>query len=223
MTRAGQARPGGSPLSSDDHAVNAVAFSPDGRWIAAGGDTQAGVWDLASRSLTATLPHPQKVASLTWDGSKELITGGGDGVVRAWALPSPVLLTGSPVSTVALSRLTGLLAAGGNQLQLWDPRTRQLLAARPAPGTGQQVSAVAFAPDSPLLAAGYSNGTFRLWDADRPPGARGQGGPRVHAEPGRVDRVQPGRQGAGHRRGRRHAAAVGRVRPGAAPAARDLA
>jgi WD40 repeat protein/transcriptional regulator with XRE-family HTH domain len=167
VTRAGQARPGGSPLSSDDHAVNAVAFSPDGRWIAAGGDTQAGVWDLASRTLTATLPHPQKVTSLTWDGRKELITGGGDGVVRAWALPSPVLLTGSPVSTVALSRKTGLLAAGGNQLQLWDPRTRQLLAARPAPGTGRQVSAVAFAPGSPLLAAGYGNGTFRLWDADR--------------------------------------------------------
>jgi WD40 repeat protein len=166
VTRAGQARPGGSPLSSGDHAVNAVAFSPDGRWIAAGGDSQAGVWDLASRSLTATLPHPQKVASLTWDGSKELITGGGDGVVRAWALPSPVLLTGSPVSTVALSRLTGLLASGGAQLQLWDPRSRRLLAARPAPGTGQQVSAVAFAPDSPLLAAGYSNGTFRLWHAD---------------------------------------------------------
>ena len=167
VTRAGQARPGGTPLSSDDHAVNAVAFSPDRRSLAAGGDNQAGVWDLATRKLTATLPHPQKVTSLAWDGGKQLITGGGDGVVRAWALPSPVLLTGSPVSTLALSRLTGLLAAGGNQLQLWDPRTRQLLAARPAPGTGRQVSAVAFAPDSPLLAAGYGNGTFRLWRTDR--------------------------------------------------------
>jgi len=167
VTRAGQVRPGSTPLFSDDHAVNAVAFSPDERWMAAGGDSQAGVWDLASRSLTATLPHPQKVASLTWDGSKQLITGGGDGVVRAWALPSPVLLTGSPVSAIAISRKTGLLAAGGNQLQLWDPRTRELLAARPAPGTGRQVSAVAFAPGSPLLAAGYGNGMFRLWDADR--------------------------------------------------------
>ena len=167
VTRDGQARPGGAPLSSGDRSVNAVAFSPDGRWIAAGGDSQAGVWDLASRSLTATLPHPQKVTSLAWDGGKELISGGGDGVVRAWALPSPVLLTGSPVSTVALSRKTGLLAAGGNELQLWDPRTRQLLATRPAPGTGRQVSSVAFAPDSPLLAAGYGNGTFRLFDADR--------------------------------------------------------
>jgi WD40 repeat protein/transcriptional regulator with XRE-family HTH domain len=167
VTRDGQARPGGAPLSTGDRSVNAVAFSPDGRSIAAGGDSQAGVWDLASRSLTATLPHPQKVTSLAWDGGKELITGGGDGVVRAWALPSPVLLTGSPVSSVALSRTTGLLAAGGNELQLWDPRTRRLLATRPAPGTGRQVSAVAFAPDSPLLAAGYGNGTFRLFDAGR--------------------------------------------------------
>ncbi|HEV8219581.1 MAG TPA: helix-turn-helix domain-containing protein [Streptosporangiaceae bacterium] len=167
VTRTGQARPAAPPMGGDDGAVNAVAFSPDGRSVAAGGDTQAAVWNLVSRSLTATLPHPQKVASLTWDGGKELITGGGDGVVRAWALPSPVLLTGSPVSMVALSRQTGLLAAGGNQLQLWDPRTRLLLAARPAPGTGRQVSAVAFAPDSPLLAAGYGNGTFRLFDANR--------------------------------------------------------
>jgi len=167
VTRSGQTRPTGPPMGGDDRAVNAVAFSPNGRSVAAGGDRQAAVWNLASRSLTATLPHPQKVTSLAWDGSKQLITGGGDGLVRAWALPSPVLLTGSQVNTVALSPETGLLAAGGNQLQLWDPRTRQLLAAQPAPGTGRQVSAVAFAPHSPLLAAGYSNGTFRLWDARR--------------------------------------------------------
>jgi WD40 repeat protein len=166
VSKAGQARPGGAPMSSGDRAVNAVAFSPDGRWIAAGGDSQAGVWNLASRDLTATLPHPQKVTSMTWDGRKQLITGGGDGVVRAWSLPSPVLLTGSPVSTVALSKHTGLLASGGSELQLWNPRTRTLLASRPAPGTGRQVSAVAFAPNSSLLAAGYGNGMFRIYNAN---------------------------------------------------------
>ena len=61
------AGPGG-PLTGATDWVNAVAFSPDGRSLAAGSsDGRVLVWDLDTRALTAELPQPQPVTSLAWD------------------------------------------------------------------------------------------------------------------------------------------------------------
>ncbi|MHB1874389.1 MAG: nSTAND1 domain-containing NTPase [Streptosporangiaceae bacterium] len=148
--------------------VNAVAFSPDGTEVAAAtSDASVLVWSLASQALAASLPHPQPVTSLAWDGAGRLAAGDGTGYVSVWTLPSPVLLTGSPAYDAVFSPGGGLLAVTtATGLQLWDARTRRLLAGRPT-RPPMFANAVAFAPGGRYLAATYSNSEFRLWSADR--------------------------------------------------------
>ena len=63
-------------LTGDTDWVNTVSFSPDGRSLAAGSsDNQVLVWNLATRAVTATLPQPQPVTTLAWDGPGHLVAG----------------------------------------------------------------------------------------------------------------------------------------------------
>jgi WD40 repeat protein/transcriptional regulator with XRE-family HTH domain len=157
---AGRAAPAGTLTGATDW-VNAVSFSPDGTSLAAGTSGDAAVvWNVASRAVTAVLPHPQPVTSLAWDGGTRLITGNADGVVRTWTLPSPTLLAGGPVDGVAFGP-HGELAVAAQNLQLWNAATRTLVAATP-PVAGP-VSTVAVAPDGREVAAAYGDGTIRLW------------------------------------------------------------
>ncbi|MGE5132603.1 MAG: hypothetical protein ACM32E_06790, partial [Gemmatimonadota bacterium] len=162
---AGRATPAGTLTGATDW-VNAVAFSPDGTKLAAGtsGDS-AVVWDVASRAVTAVLPHPQPVTSVAWDGPARLVTGNADGAVRSWPLPSPILLAGSPVNSVAFGP-RGELVVGAANLELWDAATRTLVAATPAV-TGAVAGAVAVAPGGRAAAAAYGDGTVRLWQVGR--------------------------------------------------------
>jgi len=157
-----KAAPEGTLTGATDW-VNAVAFSPNGQTVAAGSSQNSVlVWNLASRSLTAQLPQADPVTSLAWDGAGRLAAGDADGTVSFWSLPSPILLAGAPVNSVAFSSDDGMLAVGSQNLQLWDPASHSLLASLPAPAA-TFVNAVAVAPGGRLVAAGYGNGTFQLW------------------------------------------------------------
>jgi len=163
LRRPGRPQPAGPPLTGATDWVNAVAFSPDGASLAAGSsDGDVRVWQVDGWRLTASLPHPQPVTSLAWDGAGVLISGDADGTVRAWTVPAPVLFTGSPVDSIAYGSGGRLLATGGQGLELWDAARRTLLAASPVPGTS--VNPVAFAPHAPILAAGYASGMVQLWN-----------------------------------------------------------
>jgi WD40 repeat protein len=156
------------PLTGATSWVNTVAFSPDGTSVAAGSsDDDVLVWNLATRALTATLPHPQPVTSLAWAGDGHLISGDADGLARIWTLPSPVLLAGGAVNSVAFSPDGGMLAVGAADLELWNPVTRQRLAAGqvpvPGPAASRFVNAVAFARGGRLVATGYGDGLMQLW------------------------------------------------------------
>jgi WD40 repeat protein len=174
-----------APLTGATDWVNTLSFSPDGRSLAAGSsDDRVLVWNLATGAratgaqatsaqatgapatpaLAATLPQPQPVTSLAWDGGGRLVAGDADGLVRLWKLPTPVLLAGGAVNSVVYGDHGRLLAAGGPSLQLWDPVTRTLLAAARVPGpAGVAVNAVAFLAGGSTLAAGYSDGDLQLW------------------------------------------------------------
>jgi len=160
----GKATPDGT-LTGAVNWVNAVAFSPDGTAVAAGtADASVLVWNVATRSLTATLPHPQPVTSLAWDGTGQLAAGDADGTVSLWALPTPVLLTGNAPSGVAYSPDGKTLAAGGLNVQLWDAARRTLLATRPLPA-GTITNAITYSPGGNLIAIARSDGTAALLDA----------------------------------------------------------
>ncbi len=145
--------------------VNAVAFSPDGTAVAAGtADASVLVWNLATRSLTATLPHPQPLTSLAWDGNGRLAAGDADGTVSIWTVPTPILLTDDATTSVAYSPDGRTIAVGGQNVELWDATRRALIAARPLP-SGVVVNSIAYSADGDLLAIARSDGTTALMNA----------------------------------------------------------
>jgi WD40 repeat protein len=161
----GRAVPDGT-LTGAVNWVNTLAFSPDGRSLAAGtSGAKVLIWSLATRQVTAKLPHPQPVTSVTWDGPDRIAAAGADGTVSLWALPSAVLAIGSAPTQLAYAPGGGTLAVGGDgSVQLWDTASHTLLASRPLPAT-TYANATMFRPakaGGALLAVAVSNGMIEL-------------------------------------------------------------
>ncbi|MFE9183247.1 NACHT and WD repeat domain-containing protein [Micromonospora haikouensis] len=154
--------------------VNAVAFHPDSNLLAVGSsDPAVGVQihDLASRRVTATLPHPAPVTAVQFspDGSA-VVTGSNDGTARLWPLPGPVLATPGVVSATRFSPDGRILAVGSTSTQLWDVEDPD----RPTP-LGPALTnpdgfsgALAFTPDNQTLAVSARSGRVQMWDVSEP-------------------------------------------------------
>ena len=75
-------------LSENQFDVSSVAFSPDDRLIAGGGDGNIRLWDVTTGKLVRTLTeHPGEVSSVTFSPDGMLIAGGGDiqeYTIRLW-------------------------------------------------------------------------------------------------------------------------------------------
>jgi WD40 repeat protein/transcriptional regulator with XRE-family HTH domain len=164
--RAGHAVPDGTLTGATDW-VNTVAFSPDGRSVAAGtSSANVLVWSLATRALSATLPHPLPVTSVAWDGPDRIAAGGADGTICLWSLPPPVLATDGPPTSVAYSPDGHALAVGASSVQLWNARSHALLARHALPSKAF-TNATVFRPakaGDPLIATAISDGTVALLD-----------------------------------------------------------
>lgn len=150
-----------------------VAFSPDGRYLAAGGT----LWDVRTghpvRKVAGTLFSP--------DGKHLIDIGEGDpgegSVVRLYDAVSgaPVLdfKTGRRISSKAFSPDGRYIATGGitDSLVLWDARTGKKVRSfdfghkHPNPYL-YYVFAVDFSPSGKILAAGGTDRTIDLWDPE---------------------------------------------------------
>jgi WD40 repeat protein len=158
--------------------VRALAFAPDGRWLAsAGGDWlrrfgELKLWDTKDGSKPRILwQRRQPVTSVAFSpGETQLAAGAGNGDVQFWNGEDFQirLLAGAHADEVLALRFSSdgrLLATGSadQKIRLWDAATLKPAGTLDA-GQGA-VRSLAFSRQQPhLLASTGDNGTVRLWN-----------------------------------------------------------
>jgi RNA polymerase sigma factor (sigma-70 family) len=160
----------GEPLAAP---CTRLAFSPDGRSVAAGewegGKVQ--IWDAGTgKEIKAWKAHTETVTALTFtpDG-KRLVTGGEDKAVHLWDIETGKEVrsfTGHDdrVLCAAVSPDGKLLVTGAADAtaRLWDLATDKEL--HVLKGHEYAVGAVAFSPNGKSLLTGGHDGFVRLWE-----------------------------------------------------------
>jgi RNA polymerase sigma factor (sigma-70 family) len=155
-----------------------MAFSPDGRTLAAiGGREALHFWDLATGKDRLATPeaHLGGVCALALpaDG-KTLISGSTDRTVRIWDLatgrPTRTILHDGWVWSLAVSTDGSYLAAGvagPMEVHLWNLKTGERLHSWPIEGgssDGVRLRAVTLGEDGSSVIVALANGSLRGWD-----------------------------------------------------------
>src|SRR6266699_2778897 len=153
--------------------VSAVAWSPNGRYIASGGwDNTVQVWDVNNGTNYRTYTrHSDFVSALAWSPDSRYIAVGGS---NRWidvlnAKKGNLVLTyyghDNVVNTLAWSPDSRYIASGDRDhiVQVWQAKTGSILVTYR--GHSDNVDALAWSPDGRLIASGSWDHTVQVWQA----------------------------------------------------------
>jgi WD40 repeat protein len=152
------------------HYVRGVAFSPDGKWLAAT-DNRKGVivWDAQTWKESHQLPTPGEIVwSVTFSADSRRLAASSESGIRVWdattgkPIAEPVEAHRGMVTDVAFSAEPGVVVTGSmdTTVRFWDAVTgRQREVIRHGTYVG-----FALAPDGKRLATSAHDDTVRLWD-----------------------------------------------------------
>lgn len=172
----------GQPWRTGTDAVEAVAYSVDGRWVAAAVAGRIHYFDAASGRAGPTITGPAltvrpSVTRLLVDTERgHIVTGHLSGLLQLWEartgawtdLSEAGVEHGAPVNSLALSPDGSLVASGGEDGVVLVFGTKGL----DAPVARMKdhragVTQVAFSPDGQRLMSASSDRTLRVWEAER--------------------------------------------------------
>jgi WD40 repeat protein len=150
--------------------VCAVAFSPDSKYLASGGeDGTIRIWECATGiQLFLITAHSDVVMSVAFstDG-KTIVSGSPDNTVKVWDIKTrklrKTLNVGSMVRSVSFSPDNKVVAAGSNdrKVRLWNVKSGKQL--RTLIGHRDGLFSVVFSPDGKYLSSGDGSGAIHLW------------------------------------------------------------
>lgn len=144
-------------------AVQALAWSKDGRWLACAHGKTIELWDPAQGARRPLHGHGGPVSDLCFDAQGELLSVSFDGTLRAWTgvgKPRVLARHTTRVHSVAVSADGRFVATGSHDAaQVWN-RAGQALARFHHP---DPVADLAFAPDGALFSCG-ADWRVRSWE-----------------------------------------------------------
>jgi len=153
--------------------VNAVAFSPDGKFALSGShDKTLRLWEVATgREIRTFKGHSSYVESVAFSHyGHTVLSGSWDETIKLWNVATGheirTFQNGAYVNAVAFSP-DGRTALSGDyygKTKLWEIATGREI--RTFQGHSHNVNAVAFSPDGKLALSGGDdmNGTLKLWE-----------------------------------------------------------
>jgi WD40 repeat protein/serine/threonine protein kinase len=149
---------------------NCVAYSPDGKHLAAGcGFREVTVWDTKSGKELFTLKGHTSVHSVAFTSDvKRLATASEDKTVKVWDAKNGKELLTLPVQSAAVQSVAfspdgkQLATTAGGKVTIWDAETGKELRAIQE---NAAVGGLAYSPDGKRLASVLADNSVRLWDA----------------------------------------------------------
>ncbi|WP_315790358.1 NB-ARC domain-containing protein [Fischerella sp. JS2] len=163
-----------SAFSETFGGIMSVAFSPDGKLLAAGDSNgEIHLWRVADgQQLLILRGHANWVVSLAFSpDSRTLASGSSDCTVKLWDVGTGQCFHslrehGNEVWSVAFSPEGGKLVTGCDDqiIRLWSVRTGECL--KIFQGHTNWVLSVAFSLDAQTLVSGSDDNTIRLWDVN---------------------------------------------------------
>ena len=154
-------------------AFAALAFSPDGRYLAAPDERGLVVFEVFGKDGFALPVTAETVGALAFspDG-RSLMSGDSNGDIHIFDVAARALISTLPrrgavgIESLAFSSDGKTLASGAadGSVTLWDLSSTSQQP-RTIPAHAKSVFALAFSPDGRLIASGGGDDTIRFWDA----------------------------------------------------------